>query len=121
MCVLTAGMLEAGLKAILAEYVSRNANRAVVRQYRRISERRPLNPNANEIVEILRHFDPVWALEIDEFLSKKDGALVDSVMNNRNQIAHGGQVGLSPATMREQFEGVVRVVEYTHRLVLRQD
>ena len=117
LCVLTAGLLETGMRAILEEYVRRNADERV---RSRFAGRREWgrNPDRGEIVGTLKSFDERWGNEISAFLSGRLGHDVNSVMNNRNRIAHGGDVELGPTDMERYFEGVVEVIEYMDGLVL---
>ena len=117
LCVLTAGLLETGMRAILEEYVRRNADERV---RSRFASRREWgrNPDRGEIVGTLKSFDRRWGNEISAFLSGRLGDDVNSVMNNRNRIAHGGDVELGPTDMERYFEGVVEVIEYVDGLVL---
>lgn len=117
LCILTAGLLETGMKAILEEYVRRHADERVRRMFASRRER-GRNPNRGEIVRTLRSFDERWGNEISEFLSGRLGDNVDSVMRNRNRIAHGGDVELGPTDMKQYFEGIVKVIEYVDGLVL---
>lgn len=117
LCVLTAGLLETSMRTILEEYVRRCADERVKRNFASRQER-GRNPKKSEIVGILKSFDEDWGREIREFLSERQGDSVDSVMNNRNRIAHGGDVEIGPADMERYFREVVEVIEYMDGLVL---
>ena len=118
LCILTAGLLETGLNRILGEYVaSHSEDDRIINRLNRKRDR-ILAPNKNRIIDALGDFDEEWRREMSEFLAEEYGAIVDSVMNNRNRIAHGGDVGLTPDTMKRQFDGVIRVIERIDSLVL---
>jgi len=53
------------------------------------------NLNAPKVEELLKSFDPAWEDEIKNFWSGQIRDAVASIVNNRNQIAHGQQVGVS--------------------------
>ena len=117
LCVLTAGLLENSLREILNEYVRIHADKRVRNRFSSRQERNP-NPNRERIISTLGDFDKTWERNICSFLSGENGAIVDSVMNNRNQISHGGDVGLTPTTMERHFECVVCVIAHIDELVL---
>lgn len=118
LCVLTAGLLETALNRILGEYVaSHSEDDRIIKRLNRKRDRH-VTPGKNRIIQALGDFDEEWRREMSEFLAGEYGAVVDSVMNNRNRIAHGGDVGLTPDTMKRQFDGVIRVIERIDSLVL---
>ena len=114
LCVLTAGFLENSLREVYGEFVSGAASPQVTNfamsQLRRIS-----NPKANGFIETARRFSPEWATELETFLNE-DGErrrnAIDSIMNSRHQIAHGGSAQISVGRVREYLPGCVEVVEF---------
>ena len=67
---------------------------------------------------VLKSFDDAWGEEIDAFLSSPPGDDVTSVMNNRDNIAHGCDVTLGPAEMERYFNGVIEVIKRVDAIVL---
>jgi hypothetical protein len=71
------------------------------------------NPNAEKITIIARSFDVHWASALEKFLEengRKDA--IDSVMNNRHQIAHGKDVGITIPQVSEYLEKSIEVLEF---------
>ena len=114
LCVLTAGFLENSLREVYGEFVSGAASPQVtsfaMSQLGRIS-----NPKASRFVDTARRFSPVWATELDTFLNEDGGRrrnAIDSIMNSRHQISHGGSAQISVGRVREYLPGCVEVVEF---------
>jgi hypothetical protein len=63
------------------------------------------------ILQVCRAFDQDWAehLAAETVGARKDA--VDSVVNNRNRIAHGENVGISYVRIKEYYDRVVEVIE----------
>lgn len=117
LCILTAALLETSVKEIMEEYIRRNADERVRRRFTSRQEW-VHNPRRSEIKGVLRSFDEAWGARIDTFLSGPCGDHVDSVMNNRDNIAHGRDVPLGPAEMERYFNGVVEVIKRVDAIVL---
>ena len=62
-----------------------------------------------------KSFNPHWGQELANYLnadasSRKDA--LDSIMNNRNQISHGGTVGITVDRVRDYLGRCVQVLEF---------
>ena len=119
MCILTAGMLETSLREILMEYVQRNSDKRVRNRFRK-RRQWPLNPKKGTIVSILYDFDKEWGEKIEQYLSGEKGDMINSVMNNRNIIAHGQDVSMTSKNLNVQYQKIVEVIEFINDLVLAQ-
>jgi hypothetical protein len=114
LCVVAAGFLENGLQIIYSDFAARSASVHVARY---VSERLAgvSNPNAQRFIDVAGAFNPGWREELEEYLnadapSRKDA--LDSIMNNRNQISHGGNVGISVHRVRDYLNRCVEVLEF---------
>lgn len=110
LCVLVSGLIEVSVREAFLEYCrSRSDERvmAYVDQQLRWFQ----NPKMSRIIELATSFDRLWA---DDLAQRTAGELrdaVDSVVANRNQIAHGQNVGLSMSQLKEYYERVCRVLD----------
>lgn len=114
LCVLAAGLLENGLREVYADFAKRAASPHVANFARQMLQS-IYNPKSTRFVETARAFDPRWANELEGFLNK-DGAVrknaIDSIMNNRHQIAHGRNTSISVARVRDYLDKAVDVIEF---------
>ena len=111
-CVRTVGVIENGIEEIYSEFVLRASARQVG-NYASSRLRTVQNPNAEKITIIARSFDVHWASALEKFLEengRKDA--IDSVMNNRHQIAHGKDVGITIPRVSEYLEKSIEVLEF---------
>ena len=114
LCIVVAGFVENGLQTIYAEYATNSANRPVAQYVSRRLES-VYNPNAQRFIEVAGSFNATWREELEEYLRDDDGSrkeALDSIMNNRNQIAHGKSTGISVHMVREYFNRCVDVLEF---------
>ena len=114
LCVMVAGFLEYGLQTIYTDFVEGSSSpqsaRFASRSIRRIS-----NPNAERFLQTAGAFAPRWREELREFfLSDSDRAMsaVNSIMNARNQIVHGGSAQVTVSSAREYLNQSVKVLEF---------
>ncbi len=114
LCVLVAGFLENALRELYSSYVRRVASPSVANYSAKTLEH-ILNPKASKFVEIARGFNEDWAEELESFLDgegERRRNAINSIMNNRHQIAHGKMPGISVARVKEYLSGSVEVIEF---------
>lgn len=111
-CVRTAGIIENGIAEIYSEFAKRTSARQVG-SYAASRLKTIQNPNAEKITIVARSFDAHWASALEKYL-EEDGRkdAIDSVMNNRNQIAHGKDVGITIPRISEYLEKSEEVLEF---------
>ena len=119
LCVLTAGFLENSIQEVYTEFVRRSSSPAVAR-FAESKLERINNPNAGEFIGTARSFKPEWADDLRAFLDddgKRRRNAINSIMTNRNQIAHGVDVGISVDSVREYLLHCIEVVEFIEEQV----
>lgn len=112
LCVLVAGFLESAIEEVYGEYAQKATGPRPARFVSR-AVARVQNPKANKFVEVAREFDPEWADKLAEYMAE-DGRkeAVDGIMNNRHQIAHGRDAGITVAKVASYLGKCVEVVEF---------
>ena len=63
------------------------------------------NPNAQKFVEVASSFSPTWGPALEKHL--EDNGLkdaLDAIMNNRHQIAHGNDTGITVARVADYLD-----------------
>ncbi|MDE2861467.1 MAG: HEPN domain-containing protein [Chloroflexota bacterium] len=120
LCVLTAGFLENALREVFSEFV-RNAASPQVASFATRRLERISNPKSGRFIETAQSFDFVWASDLEDFLNADGGRrrnAIDSIMSNRNRIAHGESVQVSVGRVREYLPGCIQVVEFIENQLL---
>lgn len=94
LCVLASGLLEVSCRDILNRYVLRRSAPSIRRFVgARLSDFQ--SAKVRNIIELLQCFDPDGASRWRAGLSDEEADSIDSIVNNRHQIAHGRSIGLS--------------------------
>lgn len=114
LCIVAAGFLENALQTIYTDFATKSANPDVARY---VTNRLQLvsNPNAQRFMEVAGQFSPDWRTKLKAYLYEDDASrkeTLDSLMKNRNRIAHGADVGVTVARVRDYLARCVEVLEF---------
>jgi hypothetical protein len=108
LCILVAGFLEVAVQAVYLEYARSKAHPNVVSYVeRRLREFQ--NPNMQRIVDAGRAFSVQWGTELEKEATIRDS--INSIINNRHQIAHGRSTDVTIGRLRPWYGDAVRLVE----------
>jgi hypothetical protein len=101
--------VEIACRDILERYVSRRSAPSVRRFVTsRLSDFQ--NPKVGKICELLECFDPGLATKWRQALLDEQADAIDSIVNNRNQIAHGRSIGLSFDVWNRYYERALQAL-----------
>jgi len=111
LCVRVSGFLEVAVSTIYKKYAKNKASPFVVNYVeRQLSSFQ--NPKMEKILNITRSFNPKWAEDIELELSKnteiKDS--IDSIVEVRNKIAHGENIGITYSKMKGYYKNALILV-----------
>lgn len=119
LCILCAGFLENSITAVFSDYVRGKAAPPVA-NYAITSLERIQNPKTQRFLEVAAAFDRSWEAELRKFVALENrGEAVDSIMNNRHQIAHGKQSGITITQLRNWFEKSLEIVDFLETQIQR--
>ncbi|HLO17477.1 MAG TPA: HEPN domain-containing protein [Anaerolineales bacterium] len=110
LCVLTSGYLEEAIKIIIRTYVGSKTHPNVC-NYVNLSTDRVTNLKTEKLAKFLNQFNSEWKREFENKLSDEELAAIDSVVANRNEIAHGRNVGVSYVHVRDWYKNVKKAIE----------
>jgi hypothetical protein len=114
--VLMSGFLEKAIAHHLAEYARRAGGSEQVIKYMQRRLETFQNPNAEKILQLTGDFDSSWREALEEYLEAERKDHVDSVVANRNQIAHGANVGVTYFRALAYFTSVKETVAFVDGL-----
>lgn len=110
LCVLVSGFLEKSVSLILKEYSKRTSSPFVANFVeKKIS--RFQNANMEKIIQLVSSFNSDWADTLDEELDIEVKTSVDSIVANKNNIAHGISVGITYTQVKKYYRGSIRLIE----------
>jgi len=110
LCVLVAGFLETSVRSIYSDFARKSASGKVA-NYVEAKLRPTLNLKMSGILQLTRAFSPEWAEQLSKNTEGERKAAVDSIVANRNQIAHGQPVEITYGRIKRYYDKVVEVLE----------
>jgi len=110
LCILTSGFLEVSVRAIYAQYATTKAA-PYIANFVDSQLKGFQNPKMEKILELTRMFNPEWEERLKTATEGELKDAVDSIVANRNKIAHGESVGITYARIHRYYENAVKVVE----------
>lgn len=112
LCVLSAGLIENGIKEIYSEFVNKAASPQVANFAKRtLSKLR--NPKTNNILELAGSFNNSWRdslVEYVDFNGRREA--IDSIMTNRHNIAHGNYSAITISRVSDYLKKAIQVIEF---------
>ena len=111
LCVMTSGLLENAMRIMLSDFARRHANPRVTK-FAQQHIGRLQNLNEERLKQVLGSFDAEWRRSFEAMVTDAHKAAIDSVVDNRNSIAHGLPVGITIARMRGYYNRIVEVVDW---------
>lgn len=110
LCILVSGFLETAIREIFAEYAKNKASPYIVNYV--VAQLSSLqNPKMEKILQLTRCFNPKWAESLKDATEGELKDSVDSIVNNRNQIAHGKQTNITYHTISSYYQDAIKVVD----------
>jgi hypothetical protein len=117
LCVRLSGFLEEGITHILSQYTLTHSNKFVWKFVdRRLDEFQ--NPKFDRIRQVIESFNEDWWRELEPKLLPYQ-MQIDSIINIRNSIAHGEDMGVTLPTVKDYFKVAVVVLEEIEKVILK--
>lgn len=109
LCIRVSGFLENALRHIYVDYARSNATKYVSNYVERQLERMP-NPMMDRICGLTKAFNPQWESELRNTTELEVKESINSIIRNRNKIAHGESVNLTYTDIRRWYKNAVSVL-----------
>lgn len=114
LCVQAAGFIENSLQTVYGEFAS-NSSSPQAAAFIANRLRQVTNPKAARFLEIAGLFNSEWRSGLYQFMARDNGigkSAIDSIMNLRNQIVHGGNAPISVAQVADYLDSSVAVIDF---------
>lgn len=114
LCILVSGFIENAM-TVLATAYCRERSQVPVGNYAGNQLRRLQNLNSKRLEQVVGTFERSWRDELNGFLEGPRKEALDSVLSLRNQIAHGGSVGLTYVRIQEYYSHIKEIVDFLEK------
>jgi hypothetical protein len=111
LCILVSGYLEKSVYELVVEH-ARKTGAPSLQRFVDQRTKNFTNAKSQKLYNLLGDFDPEWRSLLETHLAGELKDAVDSVVDLRNNIAHGQSVGLTYARVSDYYSRVQRVIDY---------
>jgi hypothetical protein len=118
LCVLVSGFLEISIRSVYTAY-AKDSSSPNVGNFVESHLERLQNPNMEKIAGLVGSFSSQWESDLRIATEGELKDAVDSIVANRNKIAHGEDVGITYARVQDYYKRIVRVLELVERQCAR--
>jgi hypothetical protein len=111
LCVAVSGFLETSVREIYSDYAQNKAHKYVA-NYVAIKLRRFSSPKIGNILDLAACFSQNWRDELEKAIDEKDIRFaIDGLVDDRHNIAHGVDVGVTFGHIKEYYVKAVDLVK----------
>ncbi len=109
LCILVSGYVEKAVVALVLAYC-RTTSSPNVQRYVESRIKRLANVNKESLLQLMGNFDTDWRTQIEAFVTDEREAALNSVVDLRNQIAHGNPVAVSFNQIRDYYAHIRDII-----------
>lgn len=117
LCVLVSGFVERSVAEIIMNYAEGKTAQPLL-LFVESALKRLANVDKERLLAVIGDLDSSWRVEIDAYVTDERQAALNSVVGLRNNIAHGGDAGISLAQIERYWVAVQEVVDKVASVVL---
>lgn len=110
LCILTSGFLEAAIRETYCEY-ARGKSAPNIANFVDNRLKTFQNPKMDKILSLARTFSLEWEEELKAKCEGEPKDAVDSIVANRNRIAHGEDVGVTFTRIKTYYNSSLKVLD----------
>ncbi|MCH8146745.1 MAG: hypothetical protein IH987_01965 [Planctomycetes bacterium] len=115
LCILVSGFLESSIRTTFASFANKRAQSNVA-SFVTAQLGFLQNPKMGKILELVRKFSAEWAEQLEADTQGEIKAAVNSIVANRNKIAHGEDVSLGLVGLKDYYKSSKKLVKLIEQL-----
>ncbi|MBW4615321.1 MAG: hypothetical protein KME21_19005 [Desmonostoc vinosum HA7617-LM4] len=110
LCILVSGFIENSVRAIYSQYAKNKAIPNIANFVERKLDDLQ-NPKMEKILQLTAAFSLEWESNLRNATEGELKDAINSIVANRNNIAHGQDVGITYATIKDYYEKAFKVIK----------
>jgi hypothetical protein len=119
LCILTSGLIENSIKALVMEY-STNCSSPYVQNYIETTLQNLTNLKVKKIIDFLKKFNDDWGNKFENEISDEEKDAIDSIIANRNNIVHGEYGGgLTYIRIKNYYNDAKKVISLLESIIIK--
>lgn len=116
LCVRASGFVESSIRNLIAEFTDGTSPHQI-QSYINKEVRYITNLKYSRLIEVLSNFDKKWADQFESQVNDEQKAALNTVVSNRNNIAHGENDAISYVLMVEYYQRIKEVVHILKAII----
>lgn len=117
-CVIAAGFLEVAYEEVMTEYVRKRTGSSEIVNFVQKMVDKNQSINFKRLQAGLSQFDPGLAIKLEAVVTQEEKDAINSIKANRDQIAHGDNVGITYVTVKGYVKDCGTLVGKLSQVVL---
>ncbi|GAA4327732.1 hypothetical protein GCM10023115_41690 [Pontixanthobacter gangjinensis] len=116
LCIRASGFVESSIRNLIAEFTDGSAPKQI-QSYVGKETKYITNLRYDRLSKLLGTFDSSWKEELEEKISEEQKSALNTIVSNRNNIAHGENDAISYSLMFNYYSRIKEVVEILKNIV----
>lgn len=118
LCIMCSGFVEKALENTLYNYYRNKTDNDDLKKYISENLRRVNNPKKERIVSTVKSFSTEFSEMIHNYIDNERKMALETLMINRNKIAHGESSDITISQIESNFNKIVEIFKYIETEVL---
>lgn len=119
LCIRTSGLLESVVKQLVSEFMDGNSQQEANR-YVKTKMQTVTNLKHAKLEKLLDSFSSDWQNEYASGISDAEKASLNSIIDLRNSMAHGGTQSVSFVTVKSHYDNVKNVIAHLKAIIRKR-
>ncbi|MFN0050339.1 MAG: MAE_28990/MAE_18760 family HEPN-like nuclease [Cytophagales bacterium] len=116
LCVKSSGLLENYIKSQVGDYVDTCSSRPVATHVKN-KMKTFTNIDYDKLTKFLDSFNPDWTATFNRKMNDELKSSLNTLISNRNNIAHGNQDSISFGNMKTHYETIKEVIKILDEII----
>lgn len=111
LCILSNGYIEETIRTIYGQYAVKTSHPHVASYVNR-NLRSFQNAKSEKIIQLTYSFSNTWGHDLTMFMTEEMTAGIDSIVEIKNSLAHGGNIGITYRDLKNYWDNAIKVLDY---------
>lgn len=116
LCVLSSGFIENSIKELVIDY-SKKCSNPNIQRFVSHNLRGFQNPKVPNILNLMGSLNISWKEQIEHNMETELVDSINSIVSNRNSIAHGENVGITYHSISKYYQNAIKAITFIEALI----
>ncbi len=117
LCVRTSGLFEHFIKSQIGDYADKTSAKPIAKHVK-VKNKYFTNVDYSKLDTFMNSFSSEWWSEFNKYLSDDMKSSLNSVISNRNNIAHGNQDNITFRNMKTHYTNMKKIISIIDKIII---